>query len=285
MLEKVIEGFSDYTLLDSGEGMRLEKVGPYRISRPDPQAMWSRTASPSEWSYCDATFVGGRWVKKPQLPHEWNISYKELRCIARLTPFKHTGFFPEQSVMWDLIGNVLHSAKRRAKVLNLFGYTGMASIASARAGAHVTHVDASKPSITWARENMLLSGLPSDSIRWILDDAAKFVKREVRREARYDGIILDPPVYGHGPKGELWDFFKHFPLLMKDLRSLLTDKPLFVIVNAYAVTASSVMLGNMLEDLMKGLPGKIEYGELCLRESIGKRLLSTGIYGTWQANT
>lgn len=273
--------FPEYELIDSGECMRLERFGPYTIAKPDPQAIWEKKA-PEKWEQADAVFVNGKWQNN-RIPERWDVKFRDMTLHARLTPFKHTGIFPEQAVMWDWGTNLIKSNNQRPKILNLFAYTGGASVAAALAGAHVTHVDASKPSVTWARENMLASGLPEDAIRWILDDVVKFVKREVKRGNKYDGIIMDPPVYGHGPKGEAWDFFKHVPSLIHLCSQLLSDKPLFFLINAYAVSASSIMLGNVLEDVFKDKNGTIEYGELTLQESIGKRLLSTGIYGRWNS--
>lgn len=275
--------FTDYELLDSGNGMRLERYGSYRISRPDPQTLWKPHLPVSVWNKIDATYSEKQWHYKTRMPEKWPIIYKDLTFYARLTPFKHTGIFPEQSVMWDWIENQIKKSEiKNPKVLNLFGYTGIASVAASKAGAQVTHVDASKPAITWARENMIASGLPTDAIRWIVDDVIAFLKREVRRNSTYDAIILDPPVYGHGPKGELWDFFKQTPMLLSLVKSVLSDSPLFLLMNAYAISASSIMLGNVLEDLMKDKQGITSFGELTLEESVGKRLLSTGIYGRWE---
>ncbi|KKQ36756.1 MAG: hypothetical protein US54_C0055G0002 [Candidatus Roizmanbacteria bacterium GW2011_GWA2_37_7] len=274
--------FSDYELIDSGNGMRLERYGIYRISRPDPQVLWEPHAPKSEWEKVNATFHEGKWEYRTKMPATWLLQYQDLKFYARLTPFKHTGIFPEQTVMWDWITQNISQHISKPKVLNLFGYTGIASVAAAKAGGQVTHVDASKPSISWAHENMTASGLPPDAIRWILDDVIKFLKREVKRNKKYDAIIMDPPVYGHGPKGESWDFFKQMPLLLSLTKSLFSDAPLFLLINAYAISASSIMLGNIIEDLMKVKTGKASYGELTLEESYGKRLLSTGIYGRWE---
>ncbi|MDA1317141.1 MAG: class I SAM-dependent methyltransferase [bacterium] len=283
MVNLIQTPFADYELLDSGDGYRLERYGAYRIVRPDPQALWKPHLPTSEWTNAIATYRDKKWNCRTAMPEHWIMSYKDLTFHARLTPFKHTGIFPEQSVMWDWIGDqVKKSAVPNPKVLNLFGYTGIASVAAAKAGAQVTHVDASKPAITWARDNMIASGLPSDAIRWILDDVITFLKREVKRNNTYDAIILDPPVYGHGPKGELWDFFKQVPLLLSLVKSVLSKSPLFLLMNAYAISASSIMLENVIDDLMKDTPGVITSGELILPESTGHRLLSTGIYGRWE---
>lgn len=283
----VQEGFPDYELIDSGDGMRLERYGQYRISRPDPQVLWHKHAPDHLWKRVDAVFdksaVKGQWKVFSKLPENWTIRYNDLHFHARLTPFKHTGIFPEQALMWDWAGNLIKKSHRKIKVLNLFGYTGIASVAAAKAGAQVTHVDASKPSITWANENMKASGLSNNAIRWILDDALKFTKREVNRGNFYDGIIMDPPVYGHGPKKEAWDFYKHMPLLLENCAKILSPHPLFFLINAYAISSSAIMLGNIMEDMMAAHKGKTEYGELAIKETFGKRLLSTGIFAKWQS--
>jgi 23S rRNA (cytosine1962-C5)-methyltransferase len=212
------------------------------------------------------------------------MSWQDVQFWVEPTPFKHLGVFPEQSIHWDWMRNSIRKVERSEKlrVLNLFGYTGISSVVCAKSGAFVTHVDGSKPAISWARENMLLSGLPEDSIRWILDDVMSFVKREVRRGTKYDAIIMDPPVFGHGAKGEIWKFQEHFPELIGSAVQLLSDQPLFVIVNAYAVSASSLMLQNVLEDNLEGLQGTVDCGELVLEQPSGREL-STGIFGRWSA--
>ena len=275
--------FADYELIDSGNGMRLERYGAYRIARPDPQTLWEPHLPTAQWARADAMYRDKKWHYKTNMPERWPITYKDLTFYAHLTPFKHTGIFPEQAVMWDWIGDQLSKSDiKNPKVLNLFGYTGIASVAASKAGAQVTHVDASKPAITWARENMIASGLPPTAIRWILDDVIAFLKREVKRNNTYDAVILDPPVYGHGPKGELWDFFKQTPFLLSLVKSVLSEKPLFLLMNAYAISASSIMLENVIDDLMKDMQGTTTSGELILQESTGSRLLSTGIYGRWE---
>ncbi len=294
-------GWEDYTLLDSGEGKRLEKFGPYTLSRPDPQCIWKQHGSSSEWEEADAIFreTGrkGHWLRKKQIPENWEMMYKQLKFSARLSPFKHTGIFPEQHIHWDWLEAKVKSShfagaskekeklkvesERNIKILNLFGYTGIASLVCAANGAEVTHVDASFPTIGWAKENQALSNLTTKKIRWILDDCMKFVEREVRRGNTYDGIIMDPPVFGHGPKGERWEFSEKFPMLLALCKQILTKQPLFLLINAYAVSASGIMLQNVLEDTMKEYGGTIEAGELALEEKGSKRLLSTGIFGRW----
>lgn len=267
------KGWMDYELIDSGDGKRLEKFGKYIISKPDPSAIWKKSL-PTEWEEADAVFENDKWQTKPSFPLKWLLEYKDLKFYAKLTPFKHTGIFPEQSINWDFIEEKIKSAQNQPNILNLFAYTGIASLVAAKNGAKVTHVDASKPSITWAKENQDVSSLSDKPIRWILDDAIAFTAREIRRGVKYDGVIMDPPVYGHGPDGEVWDFNQSFPELLKNCSELLSDKPLFLITNAYAISASSLMLNNLFEDYLP--KGNIEYGELAL-EQRNKRLLSTGI--------
>lgn len=269
------KGWSDYELLDSGNMLRLERFGKYVISKPDPEAIWKQSLSQEEWQRADAKFENGKWIKNSQFPLSWEIRYDNLILNAKLTPFKHTGIFPEQCLNWEYIKNILKNINYRANVLNLFAYTGVASVVAASYNAKVTHVDASKPALTWAKENQQLSGLMDKSIRYILDDAIEFTAREIRRGSKYDGIIMDPPVYGHGPNGQLWDFDKSFPVLLNNCAKLLSNKPLFVISNAYALSSSAVMLNNLFEDYLP--KGNLEYGELALEQK-NKRLLSTGIF-------
>lgn len=274
-------GWDDYQLLDSGEGKRLEKYGDYTLSRPDPQCIWQKS-SPELWGQEDAMYEGDAWTKRREIPEKFLLRYQDLAFYARLTPFKHTGIFPEQQLQWDFMREMIRSEKREVKVLNLFGYTGMASLACAAEGAHVTHVDASRPAIGWARENQDASGLSDKPIRWILEDAMKFCEREVRRGNHYDAILMDPPIYGHGPDGERWDFFESVPKLLRSCRTLLSDDPLFVLINAYAISASSVMLENLVDDMMEERGGIVESGELALKEKNTGRLLSTGIFSRWR---
>jgi 23S rRNA (cytosine1962-C5)-methyltransferase len=277
-------GWSDYALLDSGNGRRLERFGSYTLNRPDPQALWLQKLPNTEWEKADAIFRKTdsgeeKWKKIPDFPQKWHLAYKDVSFYAKLAPFKHTGIFPEQHVQWDYLDSLISSSKKKVRVLNLFAYTGIASLIAAAKGATVTHVDASYPAIGWARENQALSNLTDKPIRFILDDALVFCEREVRRGNTYDIIIMDPPVYGHGPKGEKWDFPKSFPTLLNACKKLLPPDALCLLINAYAISSSALMLQNMLQDLSLG--GKIEVGELALQEQTGKRLLSTGIYAQW----
>lgn len=273
-------GWNDYELLDSGNGRRLERFGKYILNRPDPQTIWKPALSKSEWEKADAVFEKD-WHVKNNMPKSWNINFNDLTLLAKLSPFKHTGIFPEQSINWNFIEQKLESNKTKTKLLNLFGYTGISSLIAAKNGAQVTHVDASKPAVTWFRENQKLSQLLDAPIRLIVDDALKFTQREIKRGNTYDAVIMDPPVYGHSPEGGVWDFNKDFPTLMENVSKLLSPSPLFVVVNAYAISASSIMIENVMKDFLGNLNGKIESGELCLEEKSG-RLLSTGIYGRWE---
>ncbi len=288
----------NYELIDSGEGRRLEKFGGYVLDRPDPQIIWKKNIPSSVWNKADARFERttkdrGRWIKNIPMPEKWQMSHQNTSFWVKLTPFKHTGVFPEQIWQWEYINkqtseassqklDVSKSTNRQINVLNLFAYTGIATLFAAKAGAKVTHVDASRPAITWANENRDLNEMQNAPIRWIVDDALKFTAREIKRGVKYDAIIMDPPVYGHAPNGEPWDFNKDFPKLLINCKQILSDKPLFVLVNAYAVSTSSITLANTLQDAFGSLGGSIENGELTLKEKSAGRLLSTGIWARWQ---
>ncbi len=287
------KGWEDYELIDTGNGMRLERFGKYKLVRPDPQIIWKPRLDKQQWHAVDALFdvEKKKWIIKTKVPEKWLLKYKNIAFYAKLSPFKHTGIFPEQILQWEWMIEKLtiqnakfKSTNQNVKVLNLFGYTGIASLVCAAEGAIVTHVDASRPAIGWARENQAVSHVHDKSIRWILDDAIKFVQREVKRGVRYDGIIMDPPVYGHGPEGETWDFNESFPKLLALCRLVLTSKPLFILVNAYAISSSSLMLENVFSDYISDLGGDIETGELALEEKSAGRLLSTGIFARWSKN-
>ncbi len=274
-------GWEDYELLDSGNLKRLERFGKYVISKPDPQVIWK--PGKKAWEKVDATFLNDTWDKQSDFPQKWEMSYKNIKFYAKLTPFKHTGVFPEQVINWEFMEKKINIAKKEINVLNLFGYTGIASLVCAVNGAKVTHLDGSKPSIAWAKENQALSNLSDKPIRWILDDAIAFTAREIRRGSKYDAIIMDPPVYGHGPDGEIWDFNKSFPILLENCKQILSQNPVFFIVNAYAISSSSQMLSNMLEDYLGFQKEKIEYGELALEEKERSRLLSTGLFARYSS--
>lgn len=282
MQNQITKGWTDYTLLDSGEGERLERFGKYLIVKPDPSAVWDKSLPQADWQKANAVFdkFTRNWKTDQNFPEKWQVVYKTLKFWLKLTPFKHTGLFPEQHLQWDFVVEQIKT-KKNATLLNLFGYTGALSLAGASAGATVTHIDASRPALTWARENQILSGLDNATIRYIPEDSILFTQREIKRGNKYDAIILDPPVYGHGPKGEVWDFNKHFPILLDNCLQLLSDKPLFILVNAYAVSISSISLGNILMSKTKALGGKVVSGEVGLEEATGGRILSTGIYALW----
>jgi len=271
----------NYELIDSGDGRRLERFGDYILDRPDPEVLWKKALSEAEWKQADA-FFKDRWVKN-NVPEKWQMEHSRIKFWVRLAPFKHTGVFPEQSKQWEWINlQISKSTNLQINILNLFAYTGIASLFAAKAGANVTHVDASKPAITWANENRDLNGMQSSPIRWIVDDAIKFTEREAKRGITYDAIIMDPPVYGHAPNGEPWDFNKDFPRLLDNCRKILSDNPLFVLVNAYAISSSSITLANTLQGYFGDLGGNIENGELTLKEASAGRLLSTGIWAKWE---
>lgn len=280
-------GWEDYELVDSGDGRRLERFGKYLLDRPDPQIIWEKSLPETDWQKADAVFERtiedkGNWIQKVSIDEKWLLHYKNISFWVKLTPFKHTGVFPEQILNWEYIGQKLKESKtRKLKMLNLFGYTGIASLVAAEAGASVTHLDASRPAMTWFRENQEASGLMDKPIRLILDDALVFTEREAKRGVKYDAIIMDPPVYGHDPKGKSWEFNRDFPKLLKNCGAILSDNPLFILVNTYAISSSSITLANTLQGVFGGLGGTVENGELTLKESSVGRLLSTGIWARW----
>ena len=279
-------GWNDYSLLDSGEGAKLERFGSITLARPDGQAIWRRSLPVERWNQADATFKtgvdeNGAWIRRRPIPERWSMSYDGLDFWARLTSFRHTGVFPEQSVHWDWIRRSVEAASRPIRCLDLFAYTALSTLAAARAGAAVTYVDASRPALGWARENAAAAGLGDAPIRWILDDAIKFVRREGRRGATYDALILDPPVFGRGPGGEIWRFFESVPILLEACRAILSDRPLLVLMNAYASDVSSLTLVNLLADLLADHGGTVEGGELALPRQQDGHLLAAGVYARW----
>ena len=283
-------GFEDYALLDSGEGLKLERYGRYRIVRPEPQAMWRKRLPASDWDRTDAVFTGGkdeesfgRWRFRKPLPDEWPMRFDNVRFSGKFTSFRHVGVFPEQAAHWLWTRDLIREAGRPTKVLNLFGYTGIASLIAAEAGAEVTHLDGSKKAIAWARENQTASGMDSLPIRWICDDAMKFVHREERRGNRYDGIILDPPKFGRGPKGEVWDLFLDLAEMLQVCRTLLSENPLFLVLTAYSIRASFASIHELSAERLVDLPGTLESGELLIREEGDGRLLSTSLFSRWSA--
>ena len=272
------EGFDEFSLLDSGDGYRLERWGAYTLARPDPQAIWEKS-DPSTWDNADAVFENETWTVRKELPEYWDMKFRDMVLRARPMNFKHTGIFPEQAANWALMSERL-SGLEHPRVLNLFAYTGAATVWLTKEGAFVTHVDASRPAIGWAKDNQELNGLAPDSVRWMLEDAVAFVKKEVKRGAQYEGIVMDPPAFGHGPTGKIWKFNEHMPRLVADCVSLLSPDARFLIINAYATNTSELAIKNLLEDSMKGREGTVEAGQLCLKQVNG-RLVSTGIFARW----
>ena len=286
----VADDWDDYALLDSGHGRKLEKFGTQIINRPDPQAFWNPAAPVASWT-ADAVFNEksetddrGRWEVTPGAPEEWSMCWDQLRFKVRRTPFRHLGVFQEHSVHWRFAQDRIRAANRPIKVLNLFGYTGMMSLTCAAAGADVVHLDASPKSNGYGKENQALSGLSGRTIRWIADDAMKFVAREQRRGNTYDAIVLDPPKFGRGPKNETWRFEENFPALLDSVQALLNDQPLFVITTAYAVRLSYMSVAQTMQDRLEDLGGLMEQGEMAIAQKGAKRLLPTAIYARWSAN-
>jgi 23S rRNA (cytosine1962-C5)-methyltransferase len=281
------QGWSDYALLDSGHGRKLERYGRFRVVRPEPQCLWAPRLPQSDWDSADAVFdptdedEAGRWRFSRQPPETWPLSWGEVKFHGRFTNFRHLAFFPEQAANWAWLDQRIRDAGRPMKVLNLFGYTGVASLVCAAAGAAVTHVDASKKSVGWARENAALSGLESAPVRWIVDDAKKYAAREVRREQRYDGIILDPPKFGRGPTGETWRLFEDLPELARQVGQLLADDASFLILNAYAARISGASLSGLLQQELAGRGGTIDWGELTLGEESGERQVGLSFFARW----
>jgi len=284
----ILEGaaWDDYGLVDSGDGRKLERYGPYRFIRPEPQAMWQPRFS--QWE-AQAEFVpgsdedgGGRWLYDNPVPEEgWPLQWREVAFTAQCTPFRHLGFFPDMAPVWDWMRQQL-DGRTDAQTLNLFGYTGVGSLALSQHGP-VTHVDASKKSVAQAQANAALAGMADRPIRWLVDDAAKFTAREVRREKRYDGIILDPPKFGRGPKNETWRIEDSLAPLVSDCRELLDGDSNFLFLTVYAVRMSSLALGGLLAEQFANLPGIIEHGDLAVREEgEGGRLLPTAIFARWR---
>jgi 23S rRNA (cytosine1962-C5)-methyltransferase len=279
------KGLEDYALVDSGHGRKLERFGTLLLDRPEEQAMWRPRLDRSEWEKADAVFTGdvdeegaGRWKRRTGVPEAWTCKHGALRYECRFTSFRHVGAFPEQEAHFAFMRDRLKQAGGTPSLLNLFGYTGLASLVAAETGAEVTHVDASKKAIAWARENQALSGMENRPIRWLLDDAPKFAAREVRRGRRYDGILLDPPKFGRGPKGEVWEIFESLPETLKLCREILMPNG-FVILTAYAIRASFLSLHRVAEEALG--PG-VESGELALVDE-GGGLLATSLFARWWA--
>ena len=284
--------WTDYELIDADDGKRLERWGKYILIRPDPQVIWKGAAASKLWSRADASYFrsskgGGKWEDRNPLPEKWEIEYKPLglRFAVRPMGFKHTGLFPEQAANWDWFSGLIRSAGRPVKVLNMFAYTGGATLAAAKAGASVTHVDAAKGIVAQARENAALSGLSDAPIRWIVDDCKKFAEREIRRGNKYDAVIMDPPSYGRGPSGEIWKLEDNISELIELTADLLTDKPLFFLLNSYTTGLSASTTGYMLKlALCKRFGGTVESDELGIPVTESGACLPAGSSSRWSAD-
>lgn len=301
----VADHWRDYQLIDCGDGMKHERWGEYTLVRPDPQIIWPRhgsagaagTRAPIRWENWDGFYHrsdqgGGKWEFRRPLPDHWKISYAPLDLTFKIHPtsFKHTGLFPEQAVNWEWFSAKIREARGAGgpssppvNVLNLFGYTGAATVAAAKAGAAVCHVDAAEGMVKWCRENAALSGLAEAPVRYITDDCLKFVRRELKRGRKYDAIIMDPPTYGRGSTGEMWKLEDHLWELLSACRALLSDQPLFFLINAYTARLSPTVVANLLAELMHGRRGAITAGEVGLPIQRDGKVLPCGIYGRWEA--
>ncbi|MCX7997128.1 MAG: class I SAM-dependent methyltransferase [Patescibacteria group bacterium] len=282
----------DYELLDAGNHRRLERFGEYILDRPDPKVLWSPALPPAEWNRADAVYRrspkgGGFWKFNRQLPKSWTMRWRSLTVKVQPTGFKHVGVFPEHEAVWDWISGMVQRRRERGgpepHILNLFAYTGVASLAASAAGARVAHVDSSQDIVTWARENALLSGLQDRPIRWLIEDATRYTRREIRRGIRYDGIIIDAPKFGRGAKGEVWKIEEDLSHLLEMTCRLLTPDPLFVLLFSYTTEYSSLALDNMLRQHMRRFRGYTEFGELALTQKSNGFPLSTTVFARWRA--
>ena len=277
----VAEPWADWGLIDCGNGQKLERYGAFKVVRPEPQAMWAPARN--DWDP-DATFVpgsdeegGGRWVQHRPVPAHWTLSRDAVRFEASLTPFRHLGFFPDMAPQWDW----MRERSVDAEVLNLFGYTGVGTLQLSDSGARMVHVDASKKSVEQGKAKARLSGMGDRPIRWMVDDASKFTAREVRRGRRYDGILLDPPKFGRGPEGELWRLEENLAPLLGDCRKLLDGESRFLVLTVYAVRMSALAIGELVKQLLGDLGGRVELGEMAVREEARGLLLPTAIFARW----
>lgn len=283
----IATNWKDYEILDMAKGEKLERWGGYTLVRPDPQIIWKNPSYPEKWKIADATYKrsktgGGAWNYKKRLPESWQIKYKNLVFNIKPMGFKHTGLFPEQAVNWDWMIDKIKFARRPIKVLNLFAYTGGATVACLSAGASVCHVDSSKGMVAWAKENVASSGLQERPVRYIVDDVIKFVQREIRRGNTYDAIIMDPPSYGRGTSGEVWQFEENIEQLVELCTQVLSNNPLFFLINSYTTGISSEVLSNILRLNMKKYSGKISSGEIGLPMTNSNLVLPCGIFGRFE---
>ena len=281
------DSWSDYEVLDTGDGEKLERWGDIILRRPDPQTIWPK-ADEALWKRAQARYHrsergGGEWEVLKKLPERWTVSHGDLKFWVRPTGFKHTGLFPEQAANWIWMSDLIRKSRRKdLKILNLFGYTGGATLACAAAGAHVTHVDAAKGMVLWAKENRELCGLPEDRFRWIVEDALRFVQRELRRGNSYDGILMDPPSYGRGPSGEVWKLENELYGLIETCAQALSEEPLFFLINSYTTGFQASVLSNMLgKCVTPRFGGRVDSEELCLPVTTGG-VLPCGSSGRWQ---
>ncbi len=285
------EGWKDFEVLDTGDGAKLERWGKYILDRPDPQVIWPK-AKPEWWEGADAVYLrsekgGGHWDMKKRLPESWTVARGGLRFRVRPTGFKHTGLFPEQAVNWDAMASLIRARRSRGgevRMLNLFGYTGGATAACAAAGAHVTHVDAAKGMVQWARENRDLNGIDEKRTRFIVEDALSFVKREARRGSRYEALLMDPPSYGRGPGGEIWKIENELYALVSACTDILSESALFVFINSYTTGLQPAVLSNILGRTCGHIPGRVDAREVCLPVTAGG-VLPCGATGRWIAQT
>ncbi len=281
-------GWEDFALLDSGGGRKLERYGPWRVVRPEAQCLWPST-DPEAWAVADAVFEpaadedAGRWRFAREVPQVFPLAWRGVRFHSRFTAFRHLGFFPEQAENWAWLDDRLALSRKPLNILNLFAYTGVASLVAAARGASVAHVDASKKAIGWAKENALLGGLESTPVRWICEDARRWVAREARRGARYDGIILDPPKYGRGPGGEVWRLHEDLAALVEGCAALLSDEASFLLVNAYSERMSGLALASLLAGALAARGGAIDWGELALMEQGRERGAGVSFFARWSA--
>lgn len=283
----VAENWEDYKLLDGGDGMKIERWGDIVLARPDPQIIWPKSGRES-WDKYDAIYRrseqgGGRWEYKRELPKYWSINYRQLKFKVRPTGFKHLGLFPEQAVNWDWLNDKIKKQKTPITLLNLFGYTGGATIAAACAGASVCHVDAAAGMVDWCRENAALNGLAAHPIRYIVDDCLAFVRRENRRQKRYDAIVMDPPSFGRGNRGEIWKLEDQLWELLVESCKLLSDNPLLLLLNCYTAHLSPLVVANMVSDILAHRNGRLTNGELGLPFQNSVKILPCGIYCRWEA--
>lgn len=285
---KKISDTPDYQLIDSGSGNKLERLGPHLLVRQSPQSVWPPSLPEERWKEADAVYIrsssgGGSWKFNLSIPAQWEIGYEGYRFIIKTTGFGHLGLFPEQKENWRWITENIKKAEREINVLNLFAYTGGSTLAAAAAGANVCHLDAAKGIVDWARENAALSGLGDRPIRWIVDDVSKFVAKEIRRGKRYDAIILDPPSFGRGNKGEIWKIEDDLPKLLRDCKEILSDNPLFVLLSCHSPGFTPIVLQNLVDDMMKKKKGISSSAEMIITESGSERPLPCGCYARWSS--